>query len=295
MSDRSPLFMSAVESLAHAVELFRQVNDRQYGFIVIHLADAVELILQDRLTDAGESLYESGKSQRLSFWKVLDALRKLRIKLPERPALELLLEDRQTLHFRPGRPDLKTVYYYVDTVGAFFRRFLQDEYGIFLPDVLREIGMSDADLQLLGVFEGQGDEPAFLDALFLLSPASSVLQAYTFIESKCSELYFLHQGYLELKTRKPFLSAPQHSPEFGELLDGLVAGKFLTPTLVKFLDDLRAARNYAVYRQTSAENQPDWQQVLKQAQAVIAGLNAAIRAESEGHSALGSEQDDVRT
>ena len=142
MSDRSPLFISAAESLAHAVELFRQVDERKYGFVVIHLADAVELVLQDRVIDAGESIYESGKSQRLSFWKVLDALRKLRINIPERPALELLLEDRQTIHYRPGRPDLKTVYYYVDTVGAFFRRFLQDEYSIFLPDVLRELGMA---------------------------------------------------------------------------------------------------------------------------------------------------------
>jgi hypothetical protein len=281
MSDRSPLFISAAESLLHAVELFRQVDDRKYTFIVLHLADAVELILQDRLIDAGESIHESGKLQKLTVWKVLDALRKLRVSLPERPMLELLLEDRQTIHYRPGRPELKTVYYYLDAVAAFFSRFVQDEYGIFLPDVLRELGIADADLQLLGVFEGQGNELAFLEALYALSPSSAVLQAYKFIESKCSELYFLQQGYLELKTRKPFLSAPQRSPEFEELLAKLLAGKFLTKKLINSLDKLRAARNYAVYRVSDGENPPDWPAVMEQAKAMIIGLNKAIQAETE--------------
>lgn len=284
MSDRSPLFISAAESLSHAVELFRQGDERKYTFVAVHLADAVELLLQDRLIDAGESIHESAKSQRLTFWKVLDLLRKLRIAVPHRPALELLLEDRQTIHYRPGRPDLKTVYYYVDTVGAFFRQFLEDEYGMRLPDVLRELGMADSDVQLLGVFEGQGDVQTFLETLFAISPASAIQQAYTFIESACSELYFLQQGYLELKSRKPFLSNPQHSPEFEELLRGLVAGKFLSDAQVAFLDDLRVARNYAVYRRKDDEHQPDWPRIMAQAQAVLRGLQAAVQAETDDQS-----------
>lgn len=293
MSDRSPLFISAAESLLHAVELFRQVDERKYSFIVVHLADAAEFILQDRLIDAGESIYESGKSQKLSVWKVLDALRKLRVNLPERPMLEFLLEDRQTIHYRPGRPQLKTVYYYLDAVAAFFTRFVQDEYGIFLPDVLRELGIAETDLQLLGVLEGQGNELAFLEALYALSPASAVLQAYKFIESKCSELYFLQQGYLELKTRKPFLSAPQRSPEFEELLEGLIAGKFLTRKLINAIDDLRAARNYAVYRASDGHNPPDWSAVMEQAKGMILGLNKAIQAEAEGHDAVEQALDEL--
>lgn len=293
MSDRSPLFINAAESLLHAVELFRQVDERKYTFIVGHLADAVELVLQDRLIDAGESIYESGKATKLNIWKVLDVLRKLRIQLPERPAIEFLLEDRQTIHYRPGRPELKTVYYYLDTVAAFFTRFVREEYGVFLPDVLRELGIAEIDLQLMGVLEGQGNELTFLETLFTLSPASAVLQAYKFIESKCSELYFLQQGYLELKTRKPFLSAPQHSPEFEELLGGLVSGKFWTRKLVKALDGLRAARNYAVYRHSDDENPPDWQAIMEQVKAMLVGLNEAIQAEAEGHDAIEQTLDEL--
>ena len=54
MSDSSPLFISSAELLIHSVELFRQVDERKYKFIILHLANAVELILQDRLIDAGK-------------------------------------------------------------------------------------------------------------------------------------------------------------------------------------------------------------------------------------------------
>lgn len=52
MSDKSPLFVSASELLAHAVELYTEGNERKFKFVILHLA-AVELILKDRLIDSG--------------------------------------------------------------------------------------------------------------------------------------------------------------------------------------------------------------------------------------------------
>lgn len=281
MSDRSPVFISAAELLIHSVELFRQVetDDRTYTFIVLHLANAVELLLQDRLIDAGESIYDSGKSTKISIWKVLDALRKLRVQIPERSMIEFLLEDRETIQYRPGRPDLKTVYYYLDEVTAFFKRFVRDEYGLNVADVLNELGISEGDLQLLGVLEGQGNELAFLDKLFELSPDSAVLQAFKFIEGKFSEYFFLREGYLEIKTKKPFLLPPQKSHEFEQLLEELVEGRFLSRKLISRLDDLRAARNYAVFNTSANTPPPDWTEMLDVAKKVMIGLNKAIKAE----------------
>lgn len=283
MSDRSPVFISAAELLIHSVELFRQVdaNDRNYTFIVLHVANAVELLLQDRLIDAGESIYDSRKSTKITIWKILDALRKLRIQIPERPMIEFLMEDRETIQYRPGRPDLKTVYYYLDEVTAFFKRFVRDEYGINVADVLHELGIAEGDLQLLGVLEGQGNELAFLDKLFELSPESAVLQAFKFIEGKFSELFFLKEGYLEIKAKKPFLLLPQKSHEFAQLLAGLVEEHFLSRKLIGRLDDLRAARNYAVFNTSSKASPPDWVDMLDIGKKVIIGLNKAIKAESE--------------
>jgi hypothetical protein len=279
MSDRSPLFISAAELVMHSVELFRQVDERKYKFIILHLANAVELLVQDRLIDAGQSIYEPTKPVILSIWKVLDALTKIRVKLPERPMIDLLIEDRNTLQHRLGYPELKTVYYYLDEVTAFFKRFLREEYGVELADILNGLAVPEGDLQLLGVLEGQGNEIAFLEKLFELSPESAILQAFKFVEGKFSELFFIQQGYLELKTRKPFLLASHRSPDFERLLEGLVEGGFLTQDLIDRLEVLRVVRNIAAYHDVSSvEKHPDWAGALDIAKDVISGLNKAIEA-----------------
>ena len=58
MSDKSPLFVSSLELIAHATELFAQKNSKKYKFIILHLANAVELILKDCVIDQGLSIYE---------------------------------------------------------------------------------------------------------------------------------------------------------------------------------------------------------------------------------------------
>ncbi|MBD3308543.1 hypothetical protein GF339_19105 [candidate division KSB3 bacterium] len=281
MSDQSPFFIHSVELLIHSMELFRQVDDRKYSAIVLHLANAVELLLQDRLMDAGHSIYETNKSTTLSVNKVLDHLKKERVKIPERPFLELLFENRKTIHHRFGHPDLKTVYQYIDQVTGFMKRFIHDEYGIVLADVLRELGQADDDLQLLGVLEGQGNVLAFLDKLFALSPESAILQAFNFVEGKFAEYAFLQAKYLDPRAKKSFLRASQKSPEFLVLLDMLLEEQVFTQDLIEEMDLLRIARNYAIYRDTSDANPPDWTKALNIAKALIVSLDKAIESKYE--------------
>ena len=49
MSDKSPLFASAMELIAHATELYTHEKPRKDKFIILHLANSIELILKDRL------------------------------------------------------------------------------------------------------------------------------------------------------------------------------------------------------------------------------------------------------
>ncbi len=294
MSDRSPLFIHAAELLIHVVELFRQNDERKYPFMVIHLAECVELLLQDRLIDAGQSIYEGAKSSLLSVTKVLDLLKKERVKIPERPLIDFLIEDRTTIFHRFEHPELKTVYRYIDEVTAFAKRFLQDEYGVELADILAELGQSEEDLQIFGVLEGQGNVLAFLDTLFAISPESATLQGFAFVEEKFVELSFLQSGYLDPRAKKSFLRASQRSVEFTQLLEQLVKDKFFTNALVNQIDTLRVARNYAIYHNTGIHDtrvqmeSPDWGQALKIAKTLIVGLNSAIEsqydADAEGHS-----------
>ena len=68
MSDKSPLFVSASELLAHAIELYFEGMERKYKFVILHLANAIELILKDRIIDSGSSIYKSSSTTTISIW-----------------------------------------------------------------------------------------------------------------------------------------------------------------------------------------------------------------------------------
>lgn len=276
MSDRSPLFMHAIELLIHSVELFQQANERKYVFIVLHLANTVELLLQDRLLDAGHSIYEINKPVALNVFKVLELLKKERVKIPERPFIDLLIEDRDTIQHRFERPELKTIYRYIDDVTGFVKRFLREEFTLDLGDVLRELGQTEENLQLFGVLEGQGNVLAFLDKLFALSPGAAIVQAFNFVEGKFMELSFLQATYFDPRVKESFLRTSHKSAEFTQLLETLVEEKFLTRKVVNQLDQLRSARNYAVYHDAESLNPPDWANALAIAKEVMIGLDNAI-------------------
>lgn len=69
MSDKSPLFISSMELLGHAVELLELDDEKKNKFIVLHISNAVELLLKDMVIDIGQSIYESNNKNTIVVWK----------------------------------------------------------------------------------------------------------------------------------------------------------------------------------------------------------------------------------
>jgi len=271
MSDDSPLFVSAIELLAHATELYRQGNERKYKFVVLHLANAIELILKDRLIDAGVSIYQQKRSQTISIWDSFDKLQKQKVNIPERPIMELLIDDRNTIQHRFGFPDAETVYFYLKRVVAFFRRFLDDEYGVALVDVLKPY-LDIEHLAFLGLVEDEESEIAELDKLFEISPESAVLQAYNIIEKKVIEAL---DDFPNLQ-RRAFVF--WRSPEFRHLLDWLATEGYVAHDTVKEFHFLREMRNRAAHAAHFPDDSPEqWEKALQIAKDLICGLERAFR------------------
>jgi hypothetical protein len=86
VSDKSPLFVSAGELLAHAIELYCEGKDRKYKFVILHLANAIELILKDRIIDTGASIYKGSSTLTITIWDAFTALNHAGIAIPERTA-----------------------------------------------------------------------------------------------------------------------------------------------------------------------------------------------------------------
>jgi hypothetical protein len=154
---KSPLFVSAIELLAHATELFGEKNERKYKFVILHLANSVELILKDKLLVEGQSIY-STKNQNLTvgIWDSLKTLNDLGILIPEKPVIELLVDDRNTIQHRFGFPNEEAVYFYLSSTKDFYNRFLKDEYNTTLSEELKPY-LSKENMELLGISKSEID------------------------------------------------------------------------------------------------------------------------------------------
>lgn len=204
---KSPLFVSAIELLAHATELFAEKNERKYKFVILHLANAVELILKDKLLTEGKSIY-STKNQNLTIgiWDSFKNLSDLGIQIPEKPVIELLVDDRNTLQHRFGFPNEEAVFFYLSSAKDFFKRFLKDEYNTSLSEEL-EIYLSNEKMQLLGIVK---NELEHLNKLREVSPEMAILQISSDIDKisyDVLEPYGESKDTNDQKTRK-MLSMP---------------------------------------------------------------------------------------
>lgn len=180
MSDKSPLFVSSLELVAHATELYTKGNPKKYKFVILHLANSIELILKDLLVDKGISIYKGRSSETVSVWTAFDELNNQGIVIKERPIIELLIDDRNTIQHRFGYPNAETVYYYLEVVIRFLKRLLEEQYNIILAEAL-EPHLSLDDIKFLGLIE---DEFLLLDKLFKISPESAIIQAYQIFENE---------------------------------------------------------------------------------------------------------------
>lgn len=268
MSDKSPLFVSALELLAHATEHFTQNKSKKYKFVILHLANAIELILKDCVIDQGLSIYEPKNNRTINIWECFKKLEGQGIKIPERPVIELLIDDRNTIQHRFGYPNAGSVYYYLEEVVTFFQRFLNEQYGVQLYEAL-ELHLSKEHLELLGLVK---DEYDYLDKLMELSPEAAIVQAYNLVEEKILEIVFpAPEPHLQKYPRVMFW----HLPEFRKLLDYLEQRNFVSKGIASRFTMLRDARNRSAHSADADISKDDFQGVLNIAKELLSGLQKA--------------------
>ena len=266
MSDKSPLFVSALELIAHATELFAQKNPKKYKFVILHLANAVELILKDCMIDQGISIYIPKTNKTRTIWECIDLLDSKDVKIPEQPVIELLIDDRNTIQHRFGHPSTESTYYYIEQIVNFFKRFLHQHYNVSLTDALKP-HLSEEHLQLLGLVD---DEFSFLDKLASISIESSILEAYKSIEREINR-------YIQPIADKASQGRSRYAAALltQALLIDLKEKGFFEKNMRKDYSTLREARNYAAHAPEDTTN-IDWKKAFEIAKELLAGLlNAA--------------------
>ena len=238
MSEKSPLFISSMELLGHAVELLELDDDKKNKFIVMHLSNAVELLMKDMVIDIGQSIYESNNKNTIVIWKAFSILESHGIRIKQRPNVEMLIDDRNVIQHKFGYPSRESVLYYIDFVIDLFRTCMQNHYPIEFDEIAEEY-FTENGMRLIGL----GNEDAFskVDAISKYDMLSAISTAYSLLEVKSHELL----GHD--KSSKPVMI--WHDKRFYSLL------KLLDPSVIdnkrprEFFDSIRQLRNISVHRQ----------------------------------------------
>lgn len=130
----SPLLRSALEMLEHGLwHYFRSDTSTDLKFALLHVDQAVELLLKERVRSGGKSIYKNPK-ETISVWGAYEILDQMKCRIPEKPDLELLHEERNGIQHKYGNPSPETATFLVDKAIRFIDRFLKDELDTRLRD-----------------------------------------------------------------------------------------------------------------------------------------------------------------
>ena len=124
----SPLLRSAFEVLNHGLwHFFRSQTTTDMKFALLHVDQAVELLLKERVRAGGKSIYKNPK-ETITIWGAYDLLaNELHVTIPERPDLELLHEERNSIQHKYANPSPDDAAFHIEKAMKFIRRFVKDE------------------------------------------------------------------------------------------------------------------------------------------------------------------------
>jgi hypothetical protein len=96
-------------------------------FAILHVDQAIELLLKEKIRSAGISIYKSPK-ETVSIWRAYEILEEdLNCSIPEKPDLEMLHEERNSIQHKYANPSPEDAAFQIEKAMGFIRRFMQDE------------------------------------------------------------------------------------------------------------------------------------------------------------------------
>ncbi len=255
MAIESPLFQSSMELFGHSFSHFNATNELDRKLVILHLANAVELILKDLVLDTGESIYK-GPKETITVHGCIKILQEKDIDIPYLNKIELLIDERNALQHRFGSPNKLTSIFYMNIVQDFFKEMLFHHYDLVYDEILPQF-VEEKELIAFRMKEPTNDSE--LDNLKKLSKVHSLgalLSAMTYLE-KISSSFGVKIGLEDELKRRPVwhMVSPRFLERFGVVVpDGLG----------RKLDETRRLRNMAAH----GRSEPSKAEVVKSINAI---------------------------
>jgi len=131
----SPLLRSSFEVLEHGLWHFlRSTTTTDMKFAILHVDQAVELLLKEKVRREGKSIYKNPK-ETITIWGAYRILENdLSCNIPEKPNLELLHEERNSIQHKYSNPSPEDAAFHIENAMRFINRFVSKELGTDLND-----------------------------------------------------------------------------------------------------------------------------------------------------------------
>ncbi len=136
MDEISPLVRSSLDSLFHALEHNKLDSERDRRFTILHLDQAVELILKEKVKVIGKTIYKKDKTS-ISLYETKDILEKHTppILISEWPNIDDLHQLRNDVEHMGRTPSTSENKFYADRTEKFMKRFCKDELDLDISQV----------------------------------------------------------------------------------------------------------------------------------------------------------------
>ena len=103
-------------------------------FALLHIDQAIELLLKERVRTGGKSIYKNPK-ETISIWEAYKILeQEIKCIIVEKPNLEMLHEERNNIQHRYSNPSSEDAAFHVENAVRFISRFVKDELKLELSD-----------------------------------------------------------------------------------------------------------------------------------------------------------------
>ena len=250
MAIESPLFQSSMELLGHSYSHFNVSEELDRKLVILHLANAVELIFKDLVLDSGESIYK-GPKETITIHGCIKSLQEKNVNIPFLNKIELMIDERNALQHRFGSPNKLTTIFYMNIAQEFFKEVLKEHYDLNYDEVITQF-TDEKELLAYKIREPADDtELENLKKLSKVHSLGALLSAMTYLE-KITFAFGKKIGLEEEFRRRP----PWHmiSPRFLERF-----GLIVPDDLGNKIDETRRLRNMAAH----GRNEPSKADVSK--------------------------------
>ncbi|QXB28687.1 hypothetical protein I6L35_15445 [Aeromonas sp. FDAARGOS 1405] len=200
MAIESPLFQSAMELLGHSITHYNGKKELDRKLLILHLANAVELILKDLVLDSGESIYK-GPKETITIQGCIKVLQDKSISLPLLNKIELLVDERNALQHRFGSPNELTSIFYMNIAENFFREVLKKYYSQEYDEIIVQFS-DESDLLEYKLSDPSNDQELDkLKDLAKIHPLGALLSAWTYLEKEVE--VFAEETGIKFLQRRP--------------------------------------------------------------------------------------------